>query len=417
MGESIQEFGALGLTDPNFPMNPQNDPYNPGAGAPPPELAGRDDLIARADLALERTKNGKAARSLMLLGLRGVGKTVLLNEFEQRAESKGCQTSLFEIDPDKTLAAQLAPQLQRVLLRLDRLKRAGHELQNAFGLLRAFGSAFKVQLGDVEFGLSQQSVTGDLSIDLTDLFVAIGEAAEKRNSAVVILIDEVQYLDKGDLGAMIMALHKVSQRQLPLIMIGAGLPQLARLAGDAKSYAERLFEYPAIGPLDEESARRALSAPAEREGVSYDRAALDYVVQETGRYPFFLQVWGSHCWAAAEKSPITLEVAKKASALAIAALDESLFNVRLARLTDRQKTFARAIAEFGPEPVNSSVVARRLGLTTSSAAPIRDELIKKGMAYSPERGLIGFTVPKFDEFLRRKMAPPPEPKVPARKGA
>ncbi len=392
-------------------MNPAKDPYSPGAGAPPPELAGRDELISRAELAIGRARNGKAAKSLMVLGLRGVGKTVLLNEFEQQAESIGCQTALFEIDPEKTLAAQLAPQLHRILLRLDRIKRAGHEVQSAFGMLRAFGSAFKVQLGDVEFGLSQQTATGDLAIDLTDLFVAIGNAAEKRDSAAVILIDEVQYVTKTDLGALIMALHKVSQRQLPLIVIGAGLPQLARLAGDAKSYAERLFDYPAVGPLDDASARLALSAPAEREGVTFDADALDYVVRETGGYPFFLQVWGSHCWAAADASPITLDDAKRASVTAIAALDESLFNVRLARLTDRQKAFARAIAEFGGAPVNSSDVAHALGLTTSQAAPIRDELIKKGMAYAPERGLVHFTVPKFDEFMRRIMPPPAPPKA------
>ncbi|MET0181521.1 MAG: ATP-binding protein, partial [Caulobacterales bacterium] len=294
-------------------MDLKRDPYNPGAGAPPPELAGRDELISRADLTISRTVAGKSAKSFMMLGLRGVGKTVLLNEFEQRAEAIGCQTAIFEIDPEKTLAAQLAPQLYRILLRLDRIKRAGHEIQNAFGVLRSFASAFKVQLGDVEFGLTHQPATGDLALDLTDLFVAIGEAADKRSTAAVILADEVQYISKTDLAALIMALHKVSQRQLPLLLIGAGLPQLAKLAGDAKSYAERLFDYPPIGPLDEASARKALAAPAKDEGVVYDDDALDYVVAQTGRYPFFLQVWGSNCWAIAEKSPITLADAKTAT--------------------------------------------------------------------------------------------------------
>lgn len=390
-------------------MDPKKDPYNPGAGAPPPELAGRDDLLARADLTISRTLSGKAVKSLMLLGLRGVGKTVLLNELEQLAETQNCQTSIFEIDPEKTLAAQLAPQLYRILLRLDRIKRAGHEIQNAFGTLRSFASAFKVQLGDFEFGLAP-AATGDLSLDLTDLFVAIGEAAAKRNTAAVILMDEVQYVSKTDLGALIMALHKVSQRQLPLIVIGAGLPQLARLAGDAKSYAERLFDYPPIGQLDDASARIALATPALREGVTYTDDALDYLLEQTGRYPFFLQVWGTCCWEIAEASPITLADAREASRRAVATLDEGLFNVRLSRLTDRQKLFARAIAEFGPEPVNSSIVANRLGLSVSQAAPLREELIRKGMAYSPERGLIGFTVPKFDEFMKRKMPPPPPPK-------
>lgn len=384
-------------------MNPAQNPYNPGAGTPPPELAGRDGLIKQAATAIERIKRAKPAKSFIMLGLRGVGKTVLLNEFERLAETAGCQTAMFEADPDKPLAAQLAPQLHRTLLRLDRIKRAGAELNNAFGALRAFVSVFKVQLGEMEFGLSTAPATGDLTIDLTDLFVAIGEAAQKRDTVVVILIDEIQYIQKADLSALIMALHKISQRQLPLLLFGGGLPQLAKLAGDSKSYAERLFDYPPIGPLDADSARLALAAPAERENVLYAKDALAYVVEQTGRYPFFLQVWGAHCWEAAAKSPVTLADAKQASASAIAALDEGIFKVRLARLTERQKSYAQTMAEFGAEPINSSDVARKLGLSLSQAAPIREELIKKGMAYSPERGLIGFTVPKFDDYLRRAM--------------
>ena len=398
-------------------MDSTFNPYNPGAGSPPPELAGRDPLIAQAKLAIERTKRGKPAKSFIILGLRGVGKTVLLNEFEQVAESAGCQTAMLETDPDKPLAVQLAPQLHRILLRLDRLKKAGADLKGAFDTLRGFASAFRVQLGDMEFGLSTHTATGDLAIDLTDLFLAIGQAAEKRDSAVVILIDEIQYLSKTDLGALIMAVHKVSQRQLPILMFGGGLPQLAKLAGDAKSYAERLFDYPPIGPLDAKSARKAVEAPALREDVTFTDEALDYVVEQTGGYPFFLQVWGSHCWEAAEQSPITLEHAKAASETAIAAMDESIFKVRLARLTDRQKTYARAMAEFGAGPANSSDVAQLLGLSVNQAAPIRDELVKKGMAYAPERGLIGFTAPKFDEFMRRVMPEMPKPRRAAKSAA
>lgn len=380
------------------------NPYNPGAGVPPPELAGRDELIESARVAVARARAGRPAKSAIMLGLRGVGKTVLLNAFEAIAEEHVCQTALLEIDPDKPLAHQLAPKLHHILHRLDRLKKAGADLQRAFGSLTSFASMFKATVGDIDFSLTGPPATGDLAVDLTDLFVAIAEAAKKRDTAIVLLIDEIQYVQKGDLSALIMAMHKISQRQLPLLLFGAGLPQLAKLAGDAKSYAERLFDYPPIGPLSAEGARQALASPAEREGVKYAAEALDYVIEQTGRYPFFLQVWGSHCWEAAAKSPITLADAKKASAAATAALDEGIFKVRLARLTDRQKAYARAMAEFGPEPVNSSDVANALGLSLSQAAPIRDELIKKGMAYSPERGLIGFTVPKFDEYLRR-MAP------------
>jgi len=384
-------------------MKATHNPYNPGAGVPPPELAGRDNLVEIARVAVARAKGGRPAKSAIMLGLRGVGKTVLLNAFEAIAEEEGCQTALLEIDPGTPLAQQLAPQLQHILHRLDRVKRAGNEVQKAFGALRAFASMFKATVGDVDFGFAVTPATGDLSIDLTDLFVAIAEAAKKRDTAVILLIDEIQYLQKDDLSALIMAMHKIAQRQLPLLLFGGGLPQLAKLAGDAKSYAERLFDYPPIGPLDDAGAKLALSAPAEREGVKYAKDALDYVVEQTGGYPFFLQVWGSHCWDAAQKSPITLADAKRASETAIAALDEGIFKVRLARLTERQKAYARAMADFGAEPVNSSDVANAMNLSLSQAAPIRDELIKKGMAYSPERGLIGFTVPKFDEYMRRAM--------------
>lgn len=394
-------------------MKATHNPYNPGAGVPPRELAGRDDLLESARVAVIRARDGRAAKSAIMLGLRGVGKTVLLNTFEAIAEENGCQTALLEIDPDKPLAQQLAPQLQHILHRLDRLKKAGAELQKAFGSLRAFASMFKATVGDVDFSLAGPAATGDLAIDLTDLLVAIADAAKKRDTAVVLLMDEIQYVQKGDLSALIMAMHKISQRQLPLLLFGGGLPQLAKLAGDAKSYAERLFDYPPIGPLTPEGARQALVGPAERESVKYTADALDYVIDQTGGYPFFLQVWGSHCWEAAAKSPITLADAKAASVSATAALDEGIFKVRLARLTERQKSYARAMAEFGPEPVNSSDVANALGLSLSQAAPIRDELIKKGMAYSPERGLIGFTVPKFDDYMRRTS---PAPK-PARKKA
>lgn len=384
-------------------MHATHNPYNPGAGVPPRELAGRDALLEQAKVAILRAKAGRPAKSAIMLGLRGVGKTVLLNTFEAVAEDEGCQTALIEIDPGKSLAQQLAPKLQHILHRLDRLKKAGAELQKAFGALSAFAAMFKATVAEVDFSLVPAPATGDLALDLTELFLVIGDAAKKRDTAIVLLIDEIQYVEKADLSALIMALHKISQRQLPILLFGAGLPQLAKLAGDAKSYAERLFDYPPIGPLDAKAARLALTGPAEREGVSYADDALDYVVEQTGRYPFFLQVWGSHCWDAAGKTPIALADAMHASETAIAALDEGIFKVRLARLTERQKAYARAMAEFGAEPVHSSEVAEALGLSLSQAAPIRDELIKKGMAYSPERGLIGFTVPKFDEYMRRAM--------------
>lgn len=382
-------------------MNPSDNPYNPGAGVPPPELAGRENILRQAKNTIIRTKNGKAARSFIMLGLRGVGKTVLLNRIDQIAETEGCETAIFEADPARTLPELLTQQIHRLLLKLDRHKQAENDIRKTFSLLRGFASAFKVKFGEFEVGLSNEKITGDLIIDLTDLFISIGEAAKSRSSVAVIMIDEVQYLTKNDLGALIMALHKISQRQLPLLFFGAGLPQLARLAGEAKSYAERLFEYPEIDRLNAKNARIALIKPAERESVFFEDNALEIILKETDGYPFFLQVWGSHIWEVASSSPISSKDAELATKRAIEALDRGFFKVRLDRLTERQQTYARAMAEIGPTPATSTEVAKLMGISVKQAAPIRDEIIKKGMAYSPKRGLVAFTVPKFDEFIKR----------------
>jgi hypothetical protein len=393
-------------------LDPSRNPYSPGAGAPPPELAGREGILASARNVVIRTKAGRSPKSLMILGLRGVGKTVLLNEFEKIAEAEGCQTALVEAVAKQRLADLLTPQLQRILLKLNRLQKLGHELQRAFGLLRGFASIFAVKVGELEFGVSKEQVTGDFSLDLTDLLVAIGEAAKARNTVVAILIDELQYLVEDDLSALIAALHKISQRRLPLVFFGAGLPQLAKLAGDAKSYAERLFEYPPIGPLDRESARRALQEPAREEGAEFDADALAHILDKTKGYPFFLQVWGAQAWEAAIQTPISLADAEEATRRAIAHLDQGVFLSRFDRMTDRQRQYARAMAELGAGPVRSADVANVLGVSIKGAGPVRDELIKKGMAFSPTRGTVEFTVPLFDEYMKRKMALDTKPRRP-----
>ncbi len=382
-------------------MNPVNNPYNPGAGVQPPELAGREDILKKAETAIARTKNGKPAKSLIMLGLRGVGKTVLLNRIDLIAEAIDCQTAIFEADPNRTLPELLTQQLHRLLLKIDRKKRIGNEVQKAFSLLRGFASAFKVKFGEFEVGLLNNTITGDLTIDLTDLFVAVGEAAKSHKTVAVIMIDELQYLSNSDLSALITALHKISQKQLPLLLFGAGLPQIAKLAGDAKSYAERLFDYQEVDRLDARSARIAIVKPAKRESVIYEKESLNIIIKETDGYPFFLQVWGAHAWEVAPSSPITPDHIKKATKHAIAALDKGFFKIRLDRLTDRQQKYVRAMAKLGPSPATSTSVAKTLGITTRQAAPIREEVIKKGMAYSPKRGLVAFTVPKFDQFLKR----------------
>ncbi len=383
-------------------MNPIDNPFNPGAGSPPPELAGRDKILNMADIAIERAKKGKAVKSFLMLGIRGVGKTVLLNRIDQMAEIHDCQTVIFEADPNRTLPQLLTEQLNRILLKLDRHKRISDDIQNIFSMLRGFASVFKVKYGEFEVGLTNEGTTGDLTIDLADLFVSIGTAAKKRKSVVVIIIDEVQYIDQNGLSALIMSLHKISQRQLPLLFFGAGLPQMAKLAGNAKSYAERLFEYPEVDRLSMRSAQKAITAPLKREKILIDKDALDYIIIETNSYPFFLQVWAYHLWNIAPGSPIKKQSALKATKRAFDELDKGFFKVRFERLTIRQQNYARAMAEFGPALANSTEVANLLSLTVKQAAPIRDELIKKGMAYSPKRGYVAFTVPKFDEFLKRK---------------
>lgn len=382
-------------------MRPEDNPYTPGAGTPPAELAGRDEVLDQAGNAIKRAANNKLAKSLMLLGLRGVGKTVLLNRIEEIAEDEGCETAIFEAAPDRSLAEMLTPQLHRLLLKLNRREAAGANLKKAFEALREFASIFKVSFQGIDFSVQEAKATGDLSIDLSDLFTYIGEAAAARQTVAVILVDEVQYVGKEDLSALIMALHRVSQRKLPLLFFGAGLPQLTRLAGDAKSYAERLFLYPEVDRLDAAGAARALRKPATDEGVAYEDKAVEIILEETQGYPFYLQVWGYHAWEIAPQSPISARHAREATRLATAELDRGFFKVRLDRLTQRQQEYIRAMAELGDRPATSTEVAHVLGISVKQAAPIRDEIIKKGMAYSPQRGRIAFTVPQFGSFLRR----------------
>ncbi|GMQ81575.1 MAG: ATP-binding protein [Rhodothermia bacterium] len=382
-------------------MRPTDNPYSPGAGSPPPELAGRDELLNQASVAIQRIMKGRTARSLLMLGLRGVGKTVLLNRISQIAEDLDCHTVIFEADSRSTLPELLTEQLHRFLLKIDRRRRVSQEVRNAFSLLRGFAGAFSVRYSDIEIGLTESQTTGDLALDLTDLLTAIAEAADSRDTTAVILIDEVQFISQHDLSALVMALHRISQRQLPLLLMGAGLPQLAGLVGEAKSYAERLFEYPLIGRLSRGNATRALVLPAKEEGVTFEEDGIELILQETDGYPFFIQVWGFHAWDVASDSPITVADVKQASKNAIAALDAGFFRVRTDRLTKRQLDYVIALASLESIPATSTDVAKKMEETVTSVAPIRDTVIRKGVAFSPSRGMIEFTVPKFDEFVRR----------------
>ena len=289
----------------------------------------------------------------------------------------------------------------RIFIDLDRKKQVGHGVKRALGLLHEFAAAFEVKVGEFSIGTSGPKATGDLTLDLTDLMVAVGGAAKQRGVAVVLAIDEVHYLSKTDLAALITALHRISHSQLPLIFLGAGLPMLAKLAGEARSYAERLFSYPKIDRLDEVSARQALEVPARTEGAEFTESAMTEILKVTECYPFFLQVWGDFVWRLAESTPFKVEDVEKASISAIEHLDNGFFRVRYDRLTDTQQKYVQSMAKLGPQAVPSADVAADLGIPPSKAAPIRAQIIKKGMIYSPKRGKVSFTVPKFDEFILR----------------
>lgn len=395
------------LTLHNIAMDPRRNPFAPGAGTPPPELAGRAALLERNAIALDRIRAGRAARPSILYGLRGVGKTVLLSSMRDAAEGEGMTVVTIEAPENRSLPGILVPALRAALLRLDRMKQATAGVTRALRALAGFAQ-LKVKFDDLEVALDFEpeaglADSGDLEADLADLIVAVGEAAKERGSAMILVIDELQYVPEEQLAALISALHRASQKQLPVTMLGAGLPQLLGQMGRAKSYAERLFEFVAVGPLEADAARDAIRLPVEREEEAIDAAALDAIAVETQGYPYFLQEWGKHSWDAADASPITAEDVAAATQSALAELDSSFFRVRFDRLTPAEKRYLRGMATLGPGPHRSGDVAEALGVKVSSVAPTRNSLIAKGMLYSPAHGDTAFTVPLFDAFMRRVM--------------
>ena len=389
-------------------MDPVLNPYAPGAGTRPPELAGRDEVREAARIALARTRIGRPSKSTLMVGLRGVGKTVLLDRIREDAEAQGMYALSVEAPETRSLPSILAPQLRQALLRLSRQAAARHLAQRGLRALAGFASALKVKYQDIEVALDFEpepglADNGDLETDLQDLLQAVGEAAKADESCVALIVDELQYVREDELAALITALHRASQRQLPIVMIGAGLPQVRGRMGRAKSYAERLFEFPEIGALSSDDARRAIAKPVAAEGVSIEPDALDLIIDKTQCYPYFLQEWGKHTWDVAESSPITAAEVEAASQLAIADLDQSFFLVRFDRLTPAEKRYLRAMAELGPGPHRSGGIARILGRRVNSLAPTRSNLINKGMVWSPSHGDTAFTVPMFDRFMLRIM--------------
>jgi AAA ATPase domain len=387
-------------------MDPVRNPYSPGAGTPPPALAGREILREQVQVAIARLRIGRSAKSVLLVGLRGVGKTVMLDQMRNDAEASGICTVRAETPENRSLPALLAPQLRLALLRLSRTAAAVESAHRALKALAGFAKSLKIRFHDIEVGFDAEpepglADNGDLEGDLTTLLEQVGQAAKAAKTAVVLFIDELQYLPEEQFGALISALHRCAQNRLPLTVVGAGLPQLRGLAGDAKSYAERLFDFPMIDALKGPEARIAIEKPARDEGVVYTPEAVAEILTQTRGYPYFLQEWGKHSWDVAQGSPITLEDVRIASIEAIAALDESFFRVRFDRLTPSEKKYLRAMAELGEGPHRSGDIAFVLGKSVSTLAPLRQSIIAKGMIWSPSHGDTAFTVPLFDEFMKR----------------
>ena len=389
-------------------MDHIKNPFSPGAGSPPPELVGRDHILEKSRVLLGRAREGRSEKSLLLVGLRGVGKTVLLNEIERITRETGYHTIALEAHEDKSLAALLTPHLRQLLFELDRMKGLSSKVRRGLGVLKSFISGIKLKVSDIELGLDIEpergtADSGDLEVDLANLFIAVAEAAQDRKTAVALLIDEIQYLSEKELSALIMAMHKMQQRRLPLVLLGAGLPILTRLAGESKSYAERLFEFPEIGPLSNVDATKALQDPVLRANVKFATEAIKEILHLTQGYPYFIQEWGYQSWNHAEKSPISFVDVQNATKTVTQRLDVNFFKVRFDRLTSGEKRYLRAMAQLKGAGQRSGDIAELLGVKVNSLGPIRANLINKGMIYSPTYGDVAFTVPLFDEFMLRTM--------------
>ncbi len=388
-------------------MDPRRNPFAPGAGSRPPELAGREAVLESVSIALDRIRNGRHAQSAILIGLRGVGKTVLLNEMRRAAEAEGIVAVPIEAPEGQSLPAMLVPALRSALLKLDRGQAAMTLAKRGLGALARFVKAFKLSYGELEASIDLGEIgiadNGDLESDLIDLIDLVGAAAGERGTALVLFIDELQYVEERELAALITALHRARQNERPITLVAAGLPQLAGQMGKAKSYAERLFLFTSIGPLDNPAATSAIVHPIEAEECTIEPAAIAKILDVTQGYPYFLQEWGKQCWDAADQCPITAGDVDLAYPTAIAALDDSFFRVRFDRLTPSEKRYLRAMADLGDGPYNSTAIAEHMDRKPSSFGPVRASLVAKGMIYTPGYGQSAFTVPLFDAFMRRIM--------------
>ncbi len=388
-------------------MDPVRNPYAPGAGSPPPALVGRDTELELIRVAVERLLLGRFARSVILTGLRGVGKTVLLQEFQKLARSRNWVCQALEASDGLRFPQAMGEIVRKLILRLSPRQDLTDRMRRALGVLKSFQMRWNLPGGDLTVGLDPVpggADSGLLDQDLGDLFAEAARLARRQEAGVLITLDEVQYLKRHDLGALTVGLHRTSQELLPILVVAAGLPSVPALVGEARSYAERLFDFRLINCLNAEDARAALVAPAEEEGVVWRPDALDRIVSETRGYPYFLQEFGKRAWELAE-GPDTITGADVDAAIPVGVdeLDSGFFRVRIDRTTDAERTYLVAMASLGDGPYASGQVAARMGKDTPGVGPLRDRLIRKGLCYSPRHGEIEFTVPMFADFVRRRL--------------
>lgn len=397
-------------------MDPIMNPFSPGAGCPPPALVGRDNVLEQARVLFGRVIRKRAAKSMLLTGLRGVGKTVLLSKMEELARREGYKTIKFEVQEDKSLVGLLVPQLKSLLYELDIAAGTNAVVRRALSALRNFIKVIKVHVNLGEVGIGVEAIpgladSGDMDADLPVLFQSAAEAARTRDTGIALLMDEMQLLSPSELNALILSMHQLQQAQAPMVLIGAGLPTLPRLAGEAKSYAERLFSYPIIDQLNREESFLALESPVFQEGADFEPEAMAVIYERTKGYPYFLQEWGAQTWNLATGNKITLANVIQAEPYVTRNLDEDFFRVRYDRLTDGEKRFMRAMAESEGDECRMGDIAQLLGVKNTALSLTRANLIKKGMIYSPRHGVIDYSVPLFGDFMRRVMPELPKKKA------
>ncbi|WP_280400421.1 ATP-binding protein [Nocardia carnea] len=391
-------------------MDPVRNPYAPGAGQRPPELAGRGKQLDAFDIVCERVARGRPERSVMLTGLRGVGKTVLLNQLRSSAGARGWGTGKIEARPDQELRRPLSSALHMAARAIAKTHHNSERVDDFLGILKAFALRATADKGMRERwqpGIDVPAVTGradsgDIEIDLVELLTEAAGLAADIGVGIAIFIDEMQDLGPADISAICGACHELSQDAAPLIVVGAGLPHLPAVLSASRSYSERLFSYHRIDRLDRESADRALIAPAEREEVKFSDEALEALYRKADGYPYFVQAYGKATWDQAPGSPITAEDVAGAAPTAEVVLAGGFFGSRYERATPAEREYMRAMADLAGDdgPVATAAVAAELGRKPASLSPARDGLIKKGLIYSAERGTIGFTVPHFGRYLR-----------------